>query len=378
MATSCIKPDLATLRRTPWLAGTALVLCDILDHHHPRRRAAFARAPCSSGRSPGSRTRLRPMWPRSSSSTCSTTATRAARRRATATSRPPAHYIEDYHIFQTTKGEGVMRAIRNGLDAAGMPVEKTKGEWGPGQEEINVLYAEALEMADRHVDRQERRQGDRLGSGKAVTFMAKWRLGPGRSSSATSTSRSGTPTGKRRSSSTPRRAARHVAADAPFLAGQLDYAGDMTYFLAPYINSYKRFRPARSRRPRWSGAATTAPPASGCAARAQGDPRRVPHRRRRPQPLPRLRRPDRRRPARHRGEAGARARVLGRRLRPARCPRCPRRCATRPRRSTARRCCARRSATTWSTTTSMPRDWEQFEYDRRVTDWELMRGFERH
>ena len=29
-----MKPDLGTLRRTPWLPATALVLCDILDHHH--------------------------------------------------------------------------------------------------------------------------------------------------------------------------------------------------------------------------------------------------------------------------------------------------------------------------------------------------------
>ena len=28
-----LKPDLNTLRRTPWLPGTALVLCDVLDHH---------------------------------------------------------------------------------------------------------------------------------------------------------------------------------------------------------------------------------------------------------------------------------------------------------------------------------------------------------
>ena len=44
-----------------------------------------------------------------------------------------------------------MRAIRNGLQGAGIPVENSKGEWGPGQEEINVRYADALEMADRHV-----------------------------------------------------------------------------------------------------------------------------------------------------------------------------------------------------------------------------------
>ena len=47
-------------------------------------------------------------------------------------------------------------------------------------------------------------------------------------------------------------------------------------------------------------------------------------------------------------------------------------------RSTSRRCCAPRSATRWSTTMSTPRKWEQFEYDRRITDWELMRGFERY
>ena len=81
---------------------------------------------------------------------------------AIATSRRPGAYIEDYHILQTTKEEGVMRAIRNGLQGAGIPVENSKGEWGPGQEEINVRYADALTMADRHVDPEERLQGDRL------------------------------------------------------------------------------------------------------------------------------------------------------------------------------------------------------------------------
>src|SRR3546814_2823706 len=59
-------------------------------------------------------------------------------------------YIEDYLIFQTTKEEPLIRAIRNGMDGAGIPVEFSKGEWGPGQEEINLRYTEALEMCDRH------------------------------------------------------------------------------------------------------------------------------------------------------------------------------------------------------------------------------------
>jgi glutamine synthetase len=29
-----IKPDMTTLRRIPWLPGTALVLSDVLDHYH--------------------------------------------------------------------------------------------------------------------------------------------------------------------------------------------------------------------------------------------------------------------------------------------------------------------------------------------------------
>ena len=28
-----MKPDLATLRRLPWLEGTAMVICDLIDHH---------------------------------------------------------------------------------------------------------------------------------------------------------------------------------------------------------------------------------------------------------------------------------------------------------------------------------------------------------
>src|SRR3546814_15876575 len=60
-------------------------------------------------------------------------------------------YNEDYHIFQTTKEEDVMRAIRNGLPGAGIPVENSKGEASAGQEECNVRYADPIAMADRHV-----------------------------------------------------------------------------------------------------------------------------------------------------------------------------------------------------------------------------------
>ena len=89
-------------------------------------------------------------------------------------------YIEDYHILQTTKEEGVMRAIRTGLQAAGIPVENSKGEWGPGQEEINVRYADALTMADRHVIIKNGCQGDRAPPGQGGHLHGEVALRPRR------------------------------------------------------------------------------------------------------------------------------------------------------------------------------------------------------
>ena len=62
---------------------------------------------------------------------------------------PHSLVVEDYHILQTTRDEYVIRAIRNGMDGAAIPVEFSKGEAGPGQHEINLRYADALEMAGR-------------------------------------------------------------------------------------------------------------------------------------------------------------------------------------------------------------------------------------
>ena len=76
-----------------------------------------------------------------------------------------------------------MRAIRNGLQGAGIPVENSKGEWGPGQEEINVRYADALEMADNHVILKNGVKEIAWSQGKSVTFMSKWNYGLAGSSS---------------------------------------------------------------------------------------------------------------------------------------------------------------------------------------------------
>ena len=87
---------------------------------------------------------------------------------------PIGPYNEDYHIFQTTKEEEVMRAIRTGLNAAGIPVECSKGEASAGQEEINVRYADALAAADAHAIVKNAVKEIAWSKGRAVTFMAKY------------------------------------------------------------------------------------------------------------------------------------------------------------------------------------------------------------
>ena len=132
-----------------------------------------------------------------------------------------------------------MRSVRKELTASGIPVENSKGEWGPGLEEINVRYAAALTMADRHVVLKNAIKEIAHLQGKAVTFMAKWDFGLAGSSSHIhmSLARQGQPAffdpdGEHGMS----------ALMTHFVAGQLAHAQEITYFLAPYINSYKRFQ----------------------------------------------------------------------------------------------------------------------------------------
>ena len=231
-----IRPDLATLRRIPWLDGTALVLGDVVDHHG----ALLAHAPRSILRRQIERARTMGYGANMATELefyVFDEPYKSARQKGYKGLETAGWYIEDYHILQTTKEEGLIRAIRNGMEGAGIPVESSKGEWGPGQAELNLRYADALEMADRHVIYKNGVKEIALLQGKCVTFMAKWDYGLAGSSCHVHTSL--------------------VAADgAPafadgdghsdlfehYLAGQLALARDMTLFLAPYINSYKRFQ----------------------------------------------------------------------------------------------------------------------------------------
>ncbi|KKC38238.1 glutamine synthetase [Devosia epidermidihirudinis] len=235
-----MRPDLATLMKASWLEGTAIVLCDLSDHHHhepiPHSPRAILKAQldrlAAMGYTANAATELEFYLFDEDYRTVAQKGYRAA--------QTAGDYIQDYNIFQTTKEEGVMRALRKHLQASGIPVESSKGEWGPGQEEINVKYADALTMADRHVVLKNATKEIAYAQGKSVTFMAKWDYALAGSSSHIHMSLADISGKSLFADSSDERGMSTLMKQ--FMAGQLAYARDITYFLAPYINSYKRFQ----------------------------------------------------------------------------------------------------------------------------------------
>ena len=235
-----LKPDMATLRRVPWLEGTAMVLCDVYDHHThaevPHSPRAMLKRQVARLEAMG----LKAYMASELEFFLFDQTFESARASGYRNLNPASAYNEDYHIFQTTKEEEVMRAIRNGLQGAGIPVENTKGEASAGQEEINVRYADALTMADRHAIIKNATKEIAWSKGKAVTFLAKWNYSAAGSSSHIHQSLWSLD-GK-----TPKffdKDADHGMSQMMrhYVAGLLAHASEITYFLAPYINSYKRY-----------------------------------------------------------------------------------------------------------------------------------------
>jgi len=164
--------DFSTLRRIPWLEKTALVLCDLEDDRHrpieesPRRilRRQVERA-AAQGYRVLVASELEFVLFRDSYE--------AARKKHYRELEPIGAYAEDYHILQTSKEEFVHRDIRNGMLGAGIVVECSKGEWSPGQQEINLRYGEPVPTADDHVIYKNGAKEIAHQKGVALTFMAK-------------------------------------------------------------------------------------------------------------------------------------------------------------------------------------------------------------
>ena len=236
-----MKPDLSTMRSVPWLEKTALVLCDVFDEETgepvevaprqilkrqvERARAAGYTVKCGS--------ELEFYLFKDSFE-------EAAGKRYQ-DMRPQSDYIMDYHILQTSKDEFMIRQFRNHMDNAGVPVEFSKGEFGRGQHEINLRFADALEMADRHVIYKNGVKEIAALGGRAVTFMAKWSMSEAGSSchlhSSVWDEDGGTSLmwdeNERHHMS---RLFRH------YLGGLMSTARELAWMFAPSVNSYKRYQ----------------------------------------------------------------------------------------------------------------------------------------
>ena len=234
-----LRPDMTTLRPLPWLPGTALVLGDLLDHHTHEDVAHSPRAILKKQVARARAMGFEPMMATELEFYIFENSYESLRDTNFGALKPIAAYNEDYHIFQTSKEEDVMRAVRNGLYGAGIPVENTKGEADAGQAEVNYRYSDALDTADNHVIVKNGVKEIAWTKGRSVTFMAKYHHNKAGSSShihQSLWSKDGKPSFADHDD--------HHGMSATmkhYMAGQLAHARDITAFLAPYVNSYKRF-----------------------------------------------------------------------------------------------------------------------------------------
>jgi glutamine synthetase len=239
-----LVPDFGTLRTIPWLPKTALVICDV----YTEDGQPIEEAPRWILKRQIERAAARGLLVKTAAELelyCFRESFDEARAKRYHGLTPVSGYLEDYHILQTTKEEPLIRAIRNAMEAADVPVETSKGEWGRGQEEINLRYADALEMADRTVIYKHGAKEIAHLQGCAVTFMAKYDAGAAGSSFHLHSSlwdRAG-----KKALFAPSAGGHGARPPLPplfgqWLAGQMAMARELAYFYAPTINSYKRYQ----------------------------------------------------------------------------------------------------------------------------------------
>ena len=236
-----LVPDMSTLRQATWLDSTALVLCDVENEHTHAYTTVAPRSIL--------RRQLQALQKVGYTSKAASEleyyvfedSYRTAHKKGYNAVQPMGWYVEDYHILQGAREEKFTAQARRHLKKSGIPVENSKGEWGHGQHELNIRYAETLDMADRHVIFKQclKELADSLGF--SLTFMAKPYADPAAGSSS------------------------HIhlslwqddenvfAGDHQigpvegsdifrwFLGGWIAHIRELMVFYAPTINSYKRY-----------------------------------------------------------------------------------------------------------------------------------------
>jgi glutamine synthetase len=233
--------DLATMRRVPWEQNAALVICDAYGADSDDLVAVAPRSILK-----GQIARARD---------ASLSLKFASELEFFLAAVPPAEawqaeyrnlrmlsdYRSDYQMIQAGRDEWFIRQIRSLMPAFGIPVESSKPEWGLGQQEITLDYAETLAMADRHVLYKYGVKELAHRGGLTATFMAKPDVDEVGSSCHLHVSLwsedGGTPECWDEASGG------MSEVFGSFVAGQLEHAVDLGLMVAPTINSYRRYKP---------------------------------------------------------------------------------------------------------------------------------------
>ncbi len=148
---------------------------------------------------------------------------------------PANQYNVDYSITGTSRVEPLMRRVRNEMAGAGLYPESMKGECNLGQHELGFVYDHVMRTCDQHVIYKTGAKEIASQEGMSLSFMAKPNDREGNSCHVHLSVRAedGVP----------------VMADGDgmsemgrqWLAGLLAGLRELTLLAAPNINSYKRF-----------------------------------------------------------------------------------------------------------------------------------------
>ena len=238
-------PDWKTLRRAAWLEKAAIVICDVAGDSDGRpievaprrlleRQVGRARELGYEARG-GSEIEMYVFRETYES----------ARHKHYRDLETFGRYIEDYHILQGSREDPLVGAIVRSLDASGVPMEGSKGEWGPGQQELNVRYSDLLEQADRNVLTKHAAKEIADRQNLAVTFMAKWNAKLAGSSMHQHLSL-WDPAGRKNLFAGEPASGASAGSDLFrwFLGGWMARAEELVACVAPSVNSYKRFQSA--------------------------------------------------------------------------------------------------------------------------------------
>jgi glutamine synthetase len=236
-----LVPDMSTMRRIPWEPNAAFVICDAYEMGSD---ALLEVAPRTILRRQVERAERAGYTFRFASELefyIARVSPAEAFRRRYRELEMLSSYRSDYQALQGGRDEWLIRQLRNHMDEFGVPVEASKPEWGLGQQEITLDYAETMEMADRHCLFKYGVKELTARSDLTVTFMAKPAIDEVGSSCHLHVSlwdRAGNPLSHDGTGP-----AGMSAAFGSFVSGQAAHVLEMGLLFAPTVNSYKRFLP---------------------------------------------------------------------------------------------------------------------------------------